>query len=357
MKDSSMTTSELRIRNEAAGWFARECSGTMDARTKEELQRWLAADARHAAAYRRVTSAWNRLDVLDREPSVESMLRSARELPGPKDPQRRRLFAGMAASALAGTGIGYGVLRRHGGTQPQHWRRETGVGETAELELPDGSSIRINTQTRLEVAYSDVAREIWLGSGQALFRVAHDRSRPFRVHAAQQIITAVGTAFDVRCAEQDVVVTMLEGRVRFGDGSLPVDAEPTLDKGQQVQIESAAPMPVIRAADARTVTAWEHGLMVFDDDRLADVVREANRYSKVAIVIDNPQLADMRISGAFHTGHQQQFAEALELLLPVRSQTLASGELLLSLKSTPPGADAVEATDPADVVTDTTGAG
>ena len=66
------------------------------------------------------------------------------------------------------------------------------------------------------------AREIYLRKGEAHFQVAHDRSRPFLVHAGDAVVRAVGTAFEVRVlTDQHVDVVVNEGRVEVQATAMP----------------------------------------------------------------------------------------------------------------------------------------
>src|SRR5262249_55156254 len=91
----------------------------------------------------------------------------------------------------------------------------TAVGERSTVALSDGSSVVLDTQSRIDVAYSPDQRRVRLTSGQAWFQVAHNAGWPFVVEAGDRRITALGTAFDVRLGnrENSVQVTLVEGKV------------------------------------------------------------------------------------------------------------------------------------------------
>ena len=76
-------------------------------------------------------------------------------------------------------------------------RYETVIGQQKSIALSDGSSIQMNTDSQVQVAYSSGARAIHLLKGEALFSVMPDPKRPFEVYAAESVVRAVGTAFAV----------------------------------------------------------------------------------------------------------------------------------------------------------------
>jgi len=61
----------------------------------------------------------------------------------------------------------------------------TAVGQQRSVTLADGSVVSLNTNTIVETHLQRSIREIYLRQGEAHFQVAHDRSRPFLVHAGR----------------------------------------------------------------------------------------------------------------------------------------------------------------------------
>src|SRR5690606_41756429 len=96
----------------------------------------------------------------------------------------------------------------------------TSIGEQRDFTLEDGSSLAVNTGSLVEVLRLDgSARELRLRRGEALFSVAHDPSRPFRVEVGGHTVEAVGTEFDIRLHEGGVIdVVGTEGRARLLSG-------------------------------------------------------------------------------------------------------------------------------------------
>lgn len=60
-------------------------------------------------------------------------------------------------------------------------RFTTGVGEQRSISLPDGSVLYLNADSQVKVLYSEQERLLHMISGEALFKVQRDPSRPFRV--------------------------------------------------------------------------------------------------------------------------------------------------------------------------------
>lgn len=152
-------------------------------------------------------------------------------------------------------------------------------------------------------------REVTLLSGEALFDVAKDPARPFRVRNDQVIAEALGTSFVVRDMPTQTVVTVIEGRVAI---TRPTQNEPiAADAGERASVrgEVITKLPV---ANTEAVTAWRSGRLVYDSQSLAEVVDEFNRYNILQMHVDDVQLSNERISGVFNADQPRSLARFLE---------------------------------------------
>jgi transmembrane sensor len=105
-------------------------------------------------------------------------------------------------------------------------------------------------------------------------------------------------------------------------------ADVVLEPGQATELAASAPAKVV-PVDLSKTDAWRDGEMVFDDVSLAAAVAEVNRYGGPTVVLSDPQLAELRISGTFHTNSPQAFVEGVTAALPVRLKESNSSKLVL----------------------------
>lgn len=185
----------------------------------------------------------------------------------------------------------------------------TSIGEQRAIELVDGSAISINAKSRLRVAYSEHAREVYLESGQAMFTVAKDAARPFRVHVGGSIVQAIGTKFDIRRRAERINVAVVEGTVqitadvaaaRNNMALAELAAATQVSAGEGVSVAGAGhitpPMP-INVAD---VSAWQQRRLVFADNTLAEIAEEFGRFNRTPhLRIEGEALRARRFSGVF----------------------------------------------------------
>jgi transmembrane sensor len=151
-----------------------------------------------------------------------------------------------------------------------------------------------------------------------LFRVAKGQARPFVVQALDRLVTAHGTVFDVRIEPgRKVKVALVEGSVSVANASAPLQTATELQPNE-ILVASNDQVQVSRAPDIDKEVSWRDGLIVFEDESLADATAEVNRYVRTSIVLQDDRLRQIRVSGAFRTGETAAFVEALQLSFPVR---------------------------------------
>ena len=296
------------IEVEAAAWLAR-LHGDQGETARPALDAWLAEDPSHAAAFEQASEVWA---ILPRAARCGEEGGSHR--PSSHQPQRslRPAFA-IAASLVLGLGVLWWSLGNAGdyATRP---------GEQKVAMLKDGSRIALNTDTRLGVQFDASRRHIELDRGEAMFEVAHDAGRPFVVVAGDTRVQAIGTVFIVRRTRDDVVVTLIRGKVAVthdqprvsGASRTPVVLRP----GEKLTEPEDGPIR-IEPESVEAATAWRRGQTVFRDTPLGSAVVELNRYGGPPIVIDDPRVASLQISGVFAT-NAADFAQAAATLHGLR---------------------------------------
>jgi len=316
----------------AAEWHERLDEHGTSARVQAQFRAWLQADPRHAQAYAALDSGWSALADMGSDPRVQAMRREARVAGVPRRARQRRMLA-LAASVLVAAMGGWVALAwlpapavaPMAGTE-----YHTVLGQRSTVALADGSTVDLNTDSRIVVDYAPELRRIRLLQGQAWFEVAKDAQRPFVVEAGGQRVTALGTAFDVRldpapeAGKHTVQVTLVEGRVtvqeipsRIAAMLRPEPAKTELAPGELLRTHARAALPDKRKADLAKVTGWREGQLMFDGDTLAAAVAEVNRYSSIRIELSDPALADLRVSGVFKTGHARSFLETVSGHYPI----------------------------------------
>lgn len=293
------------------------------------LDAWLDQDPTHREAWLNAQDVLASFDFADEHRPLDLPRRRAKALRGP-----RSVTPWLAVAACAVAAIGLAVtLAPWKAEQAAPAAVQTIDFETADQQrlfpMPDGSKATLAPGSALDLAYTAGERRARLVRGQVYFDVAHDAARPFVVEAEGRLVTALGTRFDVRSDSEGLRVTLLEGRVRVDvPGASPAQAAVVLRPGQELLVTPGKP-EVVRQADTTSAETWREARLVFDDKPLSEVVAQLNRYAVLQLVIDDPRVAALRITGQFRAGDNARFARGLAKLYPVRAVPDGPGRLKL----------------------------
>lgn len=307
----------------AGTYFARRRIAPLSERMERDA--WLAEDPVHAEAYDGFQRLWNHAGNLADDPELRA-LRSADSswLRRQGWLQPRRMLA-IAASLVMLLGAGYLTSQFLRPAEPM--RYATTLGERRTETMPDGTEIVLNTDSALEVRYSNGRRAIDLKQGEAQFQVAHDKARPFVVSIGGDTVTALGTRFQVRRELDNTSVTLLEGSVEVARGS-----ERYVLKPNERAVLSTRTGISIASIDPEYATSWLDGWLRFRGAPLAEVIAEANRYSDLKLRLGDPRIANVELSGNFQSGDNSSIADAASLILPVRAERRGDAEIVLMPK-------------------------
>jgi len=311
---------------QAAEWLAQLRARTVTAETLEAFRVWRASP-RNAAAYQRMEAIWRETGALGADPEIAAITREILARPRPRARRRAAIVVGVAvvsAALVVAVGLPLWAGRSTFSTE---------IGEQRDVRLADGSHIHLDTATRLRVDYSGEQRLVVLEAGQALFDVAHNPRRPFRVRAGETEVTALGTRFDVRRAVSGVRVVLVEGSVAVTDGAGPAPRAWRLAPGQQLRtvLPTARPEPV----DAAIATSWAEGRLVFRDMPLGEAVAEINRYLPKGVVLEPGAPVSVPVNGSFKAGDRDAFVAAAVDLFDLNARTAPDGSIRLSAGSAP----------------------
>lgn len=314
----------------AAWWDARLRSPLCTPDDRKAFAAWCTASEENRAAFDRLQTM---VRALHGASASDPRLRSIRDRARAAAALRTRRTA-LAASLVGGLLIGGGALGGYlyttARTEPVSIYR-TVPGERSTVRLADGSVVVLNSKTEVRVSYRRNARNLELVSGEALFDVAKDAKRPFRVRAARRDIVAVGTAFDVRLDPAEIQVTMIEGKVKVSPaGRWAQRPEPQyLTPGQRMVAGINALESRIEAADLSRETAWLEDKVIFEGEPLKNALMEISRHTERPIRIGDASLSNLPISGMFKTTQPENFIAALTAYYPISAVTSANGEVVL----------------------------
>ncbi len=303
---------EIIARSEAEAWFVRLMSPECSAAERRSFEQWRASSALNEQAYVATEQLWQRLEGMEADDAIGRHAAAALE----PEPVTRRWPLALAASLIAVV-VGVGVVS-HVMTSATVEHYQT-LSQSQTVTLSDGSQITLDLATEIDVRLSRGERNIQLIAGRALFDVAHDASRPFRVDTGHGRVTALGTQFQVDVDTDQVVVTLLEGAVSVSpQDERRQESTLRLAPGQQARYSNESAHWTQRDVDPAAVVSWSSGFHVFGATPLDEAVREINRYSATKVRLADPSLQSLVISGNFKTGDAETIVSAWPMVLPVQ---------------------------------------
>jgi len=294
---------------QAASWFARNRSD-MGRADRRAFAAWQAEPA-HARAYAEFEQLWADLAQLQQ-------LNKPVPLPKRKPSAWRPALAASAALVCAVLATPIGAPR-----ELYHSQVAAHAKGMRTLNLPDGSTLYVNANTRLRVDFSAHQRILHLDKGQLYIEVAADKERPLYVQAGEANVRVVGTGFDVRRSQQQLVVSVAHGQVAFEpDRKSPV----SVLGAQQRAIYSYAKGTVQQQTlSAEEVADWRSGHLSFRNRDLASLIDELSLYRPQAPLQVSKSVAQLKVSGNLDVNDPDALLNALPALLPVKTVASADG--------------------------------
>ncbi|WP_104381818.1 FecR family protein [Sphingobacterium sp. HMA12] len=195
---------------------------------------------------------------------------------------------------------------------PQKWTVQTKKGQEYQMQLPDGTTVWLNADSRLEIAehYNQQNRSVFL-QGEAYFKVAKNKDKPFIVNVQGTKIEALGTAFNVRLykSESPMLTTQLdEGKIQVTN----VDHQQVLLPGQKIELDlSNGSLQLHSTRNQPDLTAWKNGYFEFDQTPLPQIMADLARWYNFTYTL-SPAYKNKVLSGKI--SKQQPFEEMLHIL-------------------------------------------
>ncbi|MGG9962659.1 FecR family protein [Ferruginibacter sp. SUN106] len=214
-------------------------------------------------------------------------------------------------------------------------------GSRTKIQLPDGTSVWLNSSSKLvydNEHFGTGIREVSL-TGEAYFDVVKNPNKPFVIHTAKMDIKVLGTAFNVKCypGEKTTETSLIRGSVEvtLKDRQEKIIMKPNeklilnnedvrpvkklLSSTKQAnEVEKVKPIIelghlTLYPKDSSIVVekGWVDGRLIFSDERLEDIAKKMERWYGVTIVITNEKLKKELLTGSFE---KETFSQALNAL-------------------------------------------
>lgn len=336
------------IQEEACAWISRIDRGLSNVE-QTQLQDWVKRSEQHKNRLFEMAALWDDLSVMH---ELSGLFPLAEKI---SDPQVRNKYVGHKSSGnrlvatAASVGFLAAMLLAWLMTQTPHRVEEplvnlpdvyqTTIGEQKTLSLPDGSVVSLNTNSRVEVAFQEDKREIFITQGEAHFEVASDANKPFIVSTTNNKVTAIGTAFNVQLLDDErFELLVTEGKVLVSDvaqrtpenikalkhadfsaiGTLMTSGDTAVFSGEITESTSTLSLDEVQRN-----LSWQQGMLVFQGENLETALAEMSRYSGTSFEIMDDALRQKRVAGYFKVGDTSGLLHALENNFQITHEKIA----------------------------------
>lgn len=170
-------------------------------------------------------------------------------------------------------------------TEPEVNEVLVGRSEIAELVLPDGSRIKLDSGSRFNYPeeFSGKIRGVYL-SGEGFFEIMHDPQRPFVITTDAGSVTVLGTKFNLRTWESRSEVIVVEGSVSLAPESNANKKNIVIvEAGYKSSIEQNGTPSEPVAVDADEEISWQNREIAFEAVPLATVLSQLERWYNLDI--------------------------------------------------------------------------
>lgn len=351
-----LTTKEARL-EQASLWIAKMDRG-LSIEEERQLCDWMAENKENRSAVLEMAAQWDKMDSLSRLAAM--FPHQPAGAPASKNRSGLQVKLSSWITPITGPAFAlslmiavsaYFVLQPV--SEPELTQDilayETAVGEQSSILLPDGSHMRLNTDSFVEVDFSLEERRLILTRGELNIDVAHDASRPLRVEANGRIVEAVGTAFNVEITEdQEVELVVTDGKVVVTlaqntnaaivattsrtPPQFAIPQEPiSVSAGHQIILGSENEELIeIEPQEALVKLSWREGNLVFRGESLEEAMTEVARYTTVEFIFLDEKSKSIRVAGLFKAGDTTNLLSALRENFNVTHEWDGSDRVLLS---------------------------
>lgn len=218
----------------------------------------------------------------------------------------------------------------------------TKKGSKSHIVLPDGSSVWLNSDSKITYAdnFEGDTREVTL-EGEAFFDVVRNPSKPFIIHTGAMDVKVLGTEFNVRSypTETTTETALLRGLIEVtlhGNEKKKIILKPNekltvLNSEENSQPPAAAPVkkylqediPLLaitkihynRKDSSNAETSWVNNSLAFDNEKIDRVLSKIEQWYNVEIVVEDENIQSKHFTATFGNKSLKEVMEALALSL------------------------------------------
>jgi ferric-dicitrate binding protein FerR (iron transport regulator) len=305
----------------------RQLDGSASPDEKRALLQWLKASEANRADYREIRDLWLSCGVALRDgdetgTALNRMLyriRNGHSVAGRKKTLIRWYHAAAVILVMLVTNYWFATHPFVSAEKEPVIRNRlvTAKGSKGHFVLPDGSIVWLNAESMLiyPEKFGGTERRVRL-EGEGYFEVAENRAKPFIVESGNLTAEALGTTFDISRYpfQHKTEVVLLEGSVKVT--SPAIEKGVVLSPNQMLELTDDGTFRV-HETKARMRTGWIKDELVFDNDRLSDIILGMEGWYCMDIECPPAFAENTRMSFTVGAESIEDILKAMSLVIPV----------------------------------------
>lgn len=312
--NTKLPHTQENVWDQALQWQVILNSGECTVQENADFAHWLAEHPAHAETWGKLNKNLHRLAAIP-----AALKRNVHQLADTEVNRRRQWLKSIGAAFL--TGSSAFALIKTPQSKIHLAQHQTAKGEVRVLELPDGSTLTLNSASAADIHFTPELREVILHAGEIQLSSAQKgapNKSPMQVRVREGVVRAIGTRFTVKRHSHyglgQVDVAVQEGMV---DVSTAHEATKRLrlKAGQAVQFDTRQLGTPATAQAAQH--AWTKGLLIAERQLLCDFLAELQHH-RPGILRCDPAVATLQLSGVFPLNNTDYVLETIANTLPVQ---------------------------------------
>ena len=278
--------------------------------------------------------------------------------------KRIKIFKKLRTAAIWLLFLGLGSLITHLlSTNNTLQNFQTGItvpfGTKTIAILPDGSTVYLNAGSTIiyNQDFNKTKRIVYL-SGEAYFKVATNKSKPFEVITPYVIVRATGTKFNVKAYpnERSITATLVEGKIDIRKTDdlkniSGIELKPkqcfvyykTENKANpNSNVTSTKPLPdkkdedlnnyqVLDNVKTELYTSWSEDNWVIESESLRTFAPKIERRYNMVIRFEDEEIKDYKFTGTIQKETIEQILQALRITTPMITYKITKDTVNLKL--------------------------
>lgn len=297
------------VDEQAVAWFVRLRADNVSREDRVSFGQWLEQSTEHRRVFSEICEMWGDTTLL-KSLSINAKIHGI----APKPKRKRHIISRVSLTLAACLIVVISFTDRIQVLLKADYTSV--IGESKTIQLDDGSTAMLNTDSAVAINMEDGKRLLELLKGEVFLNVKPDANRPFFVHASHSTTRVLGTRFFVHHKNDSDEVKVLSGRVEVSNNKAWKDPVILGDNEAVTVYDTFVGQP--KKLNSTLSTSWISGFLVYENETLETVIDSINRYRSGVVFFKDDSLRKLRINGRLNIRESHDMLKVLQRTLNIK---------------------------------------